>query len=127
MGEHFSHLPMGIYSIPEISSVGLSQKQAKADGRQVIVGVSRFNEVARGQISGIDEGLLKIVADEQGQEILGVQIIGEGATELIHIGQMAMLSKQSVDAFIDNVFNFPTLAEAYRIAALDVMGQRKSK
>jgi NAD(P) transhydrogenase len=89
-----------------------------------VVGRARFDEVARGQISGIQDGLLKLVADPTGHKLLGVHIVGEGATELIHVGQMALLAQSGVDAFVENIFNFPTLAEAYRVAALDVLERR---
>ena len=71
-------------------------------------------------------GLLKLVTDENGRQVLGVQIVGDGATELIHLGQMAMLASMTVDEIASSIFNFPTLAEAYRMAALDVMHQRSS-
>ena len=87
----------------------------------------RFNEIARGQISGIQAGLLKMVADPTGEYILGVQIIGEGATELIHIDQMALQHAAAVDSFVETIFNFPTLAETYRVAALDIVGQRQKR
>jgi len=81
--------------------------------------------VARGQIAGTNEGLLKIIADPAGEKLLGVQIVGEGATELIHLGQMALLAGTRVESFVENIFNFPTLAEAYRVAALDILEQRR--
>ena len=117
-------IPSGIYSIPELSSVGLSEKQAREKFDKIIVGKAQFDEVARGQISGIQDGMLKIVCDGDGKKILGVMIVGEGATELIHIGQMALISNADVDIFIDTIYNFPTLAEAYRVAAFDIIGQR---
>ncbi|KZZ57039.1 NAD(P)(+) transhydrogenase [Oleiphilus sp. HI0125] len=123
VGKMADLIPAGIYSIPEISGVGLTEQQARAKG-DVIVGVAKFEEISRGQISGIEDGLLKIICDAQGKKILGVQIVGEGATELVHIGQMAMLSDSPVDIFVENIFNYPTLAEAYRVAALSVLGQR---
>ena len=118
-------LPSGIYSIPELSAVGLSEKQARAEHNDIIVGRADFSEIARGQISGIQNGMLKIICDAQGEYVLGVQIVGEGATELIHIGQMAIVNKATVDIFVDCIFNFPTLAEAYRVAALEVIGARR--
>lgn len=124
LGEMHNMLPSGIYSIPELSSVGLSEKQARESHGDVIVGRARFEEIARGQISGNDNGMLKIVCDNNGKKVLGVMIVGEGATELIHIGQMALISQADVDIFVESIFNFPTLAEAYRVAALDVIGQR---
>lgn len=124
IGEMQQLIPSGIYSIPELSSVGMSEKQALDKYDSIIVGRADFEEIARGQISGIQDGMLKLVCDAQGQEVLGIMIIGEGATELIHIGQMALLAKATVETFIENIFNFPTLAEAYRVAALDVIEQR---
>ena len=118
-------IPSGIYGIPELSAVGLTEQQAKKEyGEDIITGKANFEEISRGQINGIRDGMLKIICDAQGEKILGVQIVGEGATELIHIGQMAMLSNANVDIFVESIFNFPTLAEAYRVAALAVIGQR---
>lgn len=120
-------LPAGIYSIPELSSVGMSERQARQEfGDAVVVGRAKFEEIARGQISGIQDGMLKLVCDGDGKKLLGAMIIGEGATELIHIAQMALLSEADVDMFVESIFNFPTLAEAYRVAALDVIEQRQS-
>lgn len=125
MGQMSQMIPTGIYGIPELSAVGLSEAQAiKAHG-SALVGKANFGEIARGHISGIQDGMLKIVCDPQGEKILGVMIVGEGATELIHIGQMALLASADVDIFVESVFNFPTLAEAYRVAALAVIGQRQ--
>lgn len=120
----FSLMPMGIYSVPEISSIGMNEKQAREAHDQIIIGKALFKEVARGQISGHQDGMLKLITCSKGKDILGAQIVGEGATELIHIAQMGIIAKMEVDAFVDNVFNFPTMAEAYRIAALDIMKQR---
>lgn len=124
LGEMQSLIPSGIYSIPELSSVGLSETQAREKYGDILVGRSNFEEIARGQISGIQDGMLKIVCDAKGEKVLGVMIVGEGATELIHIGQMALISDADVDIFVESIFNFPTLAEAYRVAALDIIGQR---
>jgi NAD(P) transhydrogenase len=117
-------IPIGIYTIPEIASVGLNEHEAHQRYGAVVVGRAPFAELARGQIGGITDGLLKLVADAQGQRLLGVQIIGEGATELIHVGEIGLLAGCNVDAFIDHIFNFPTLAEAYRVAALDIAKRR---
>lgn len=117
-------IPAGIYSIPELSSVGLTEKQAREKYDNVIVGTAQFSEVARGQISGNTEGMLKIVADSEGKKILGVMLVGEGSTEVVHIGHMAMLCDAEVDIFVESTFNFPTLAEAYRIAALEILALR---
>ena len=119
-------IPIGIYTIPEMASVGLGEEEAakRYPGARVLVGRGRFDEVARGQISGIQDGLLKLIADPAGDKLLGVHIVGEGATELIHVGQMALLAGAGVNAFVENIFNFPTLAEAYRVAALDIFEAR---
>jgi len=119
-------IPSGIYGIPELSAVGLTEQQANKEHGKITIGRANFEEISRGQINGIRDGMLKIICDENGEKILGVQIVGEGATELIHIGQMAMLSNANVDIFVESIFNFPTLAEAYRVAALTVIGQRAS-
>ncbi len=126
-GEMNSLIPSGIYSIPELSSVGLSEAQAVEQYGDVIIGRAPFEEIARGQISGFQDGMLKIVCAPDGRKVLGVMIIGEGATELIHIGQMALISQDDIDIFVESIFNFPTLAEAYRAAALDIIGQRAKK
>jgi NAD(P) transhydrogenase len=117
-------IPLAVYTIPEMSSVGWSEEEAIRRAGAVTVGRARFEEVARGQIAAIENGLLKIVADSQGRHIYGVQIVGEGAAELVHLGQMALMAGATVDIFIDNIYNFPTLAEAYRVAALDIAKQR---
>ena len=117
-------IPIGIYGIPELSSVGLSERAARQQYGDIIIGKAVFEEIARGQISGVQDGMLKIVCDGKGEKILGVMIVGEGATELVHIGQMALLAGANVDIFVESIFNFPTLAEAYRVAALSIIGQR---
>ncbi len=127
LGESSDQIPLGIYTLPEMSSIGLDEDMAIARYRGPIIGRARFSEVARGQISGISDGLLKMVADPAGERLLGVQIIGEGATELIHLGQLALQQGSTIDTFVDNIFNFPTLAEAYRVAALDILGQRRKR
>jgi NAD(P) transhydrogenase len=116
-------VPVGIYTVPEISSVGLTAEQAKKDGLTVTVGDSRMETSSRGLIAEHGPGLLRLVAEKGSRRLLGVHIIGETATELVHIGQMALIARATVDVFIDNVFNYPTLAEAYRLAALDVIAQ----
>lgn len=124
VGRMGSLIPSGIYGIPELSAVGLSEQQALQQHSSVVIGRANFEEIARGQISGIQDGMLKLICDAEGRKLLGVMIVGEGATELIHIGQMAILHDAEVDLFVESVFNFPTLAEAYRVAALSVIGQR---
>jgi NAD(P) transhydrogenase len=119
-----SRLPSGVYTIPEIGTVGLDEHEARRHFGGVIVGRARFEEIARGQINGCQRGLLKLVADPGGRRVVGVQIAGDSATELVHIGQLGLAADLDVDAYVDNVFNFPTMAEAYRIAAFDIVKQR---
>jgi NAD(P) transhydrogenase len=112
-------LPYGIYSIPEISMVGRTEEDLTRANIPVGVGIARYREIARGQIIGDEAGMLKLLFHRQTRELLGVHIIGEGATELIHVGQAVMAYRGKVDYFIDTVFNYPTLAECYKVAALD--------
>jgi len=116
--------PIGVYTIPEMAAVGLTEAQAIAQHGRALVGRARFDEVARGRISAVEDGILKLVADPKGERLLGVHVIGEGASELVHIGQMAMMGGLGIDMFIETIFNFPTLAEAYRVAAFDIVKQR---
>ena len=111
--------PYGIYAVPEISMVGLTEQECSAKGIAYEVGVSRFREIARGQIIGLREGMLKMLFSIETQKLLGVHIIGEGATELVHIGQAVIALGGTLDYFVQTVFNYPTLAEAYKVAALD--------
>jgi NAD(P) transhydrogenase len=111
--------PFGIYAVPEISIVGKTEQQLRDKGVAFETGVARFRETARGQIQGGNEGMLKLIFDLVTHRLLGVHIVGEGATELIHIGQAVMAHDGGLDYFINSVFNYPTLAEAYKTAALD--------
>ena len=113
-------LPYGIYTIPEISFVGRSEAELTSAGVPYEVGVARYREIARGQILGDDIGMLKLIFHAQSRKLLGVHIIGEGATEIVHIGQAVMAHAGGLEFFMDNAFNYPTLAEAYKVAALDV-------
>jgi len=116
----FSHLfPYGIYSIPEISMVGKTEQQLTEAGIPYEAGIAQYRELARAQLLGDDTGMLKLLIHQEDRSILGVHCIGSGATELIHIGQAVMAMGGKVDYFLDNVFNFPTLAEAYKVAALN--------
>lgn len=123
VGIDFKYLPIGIYAIPEMASVGLSEEQAKEEYGEIIVGRANIAEVARAQISGATTGLLKLVVAPDGQKILGVHIVCQGAADLIHAGELALLNGNSVNVFQENVLNFPTMSEAYRNAALDVFNQ----
>ena len=111
--------PYGIYSVPEISMVGLTEQQCREQGIAYEVGTARFREIARGQIMGLREGKLKMLVSLNDRKLLGVHIVGEGATELVHIGQAVIAHGGRLDYFIETVFNYPTLAEAYKVAALD--------
>ncbi|MFI5334553.1 MAG: Si-specific NAD(P)(+) transhydrogenase [Chlamydiales bacterium] len=125
---HFpSFFPIGIYTIPEISSCGYTEKQLKELGFHYEVGRAYYYEIARNQISGNDPGLFKILFHAETLEILGIHIIGRAATEVIHIGQVAMSFKARIDYFIDQVFNYPTYAEGYRIAALNGLNKLKHR
>jgi NAD(P) transhydrogenase len=119
-----SRLPSGVYTIPEIATVGLDEHGARRHFGGALVGRARFEEIARGHINGSQRGLLKLIADPGGRRVVGVQIAGDSATELVHIGQIGLAAELDVDAYVDNVFNFPTMAEAYRVAALDIVKQR---
>jgi NAD(P) transhydrogenase len=111
--------PYGIYAIPEISMVGKTEKQLTDAGIPYEAGVALYKELARGQLLGDMDGMLKLLIHQENHTILGVHAIGTGSTELIHIGQAVMAMNGKADFFINNVFNFPTLAEAYRVAALN--------
>lgn len=112
-------LPYGIYAIPEMSTVGDNEEKLTEQGVPYEIGIARFKEIARGHLVGDEEGLLKLIFHRESREILGVHIIGESATELIHIGQSVMALKGGLDYFLNAVFNYPTLAECYKVAALD--------
>lgn len=111
--------PYGIYSVPEISTVGLSEEEVRKAGTPYECGIARLRETSRGHIMGLNGGLLKMIVSIETRRILGIHIVGEGATELVHIGQAVLNLGGTLDYFIDNTFNYPTLAEAYKIAALD--------
>ncbi len=111
--------PYGIYSVPEISTVGMTEEEVREQSIPYECGVARFRETSRGHIMGLNAGLLKMIFAIESRALLGVHIVGEGATELVHIGQAVLNLKGTLDYFIENTFNYPTLAEAYKIAALD--------
>ncbi|MDA1256553.1 MAG: Si-specific NAD(P)(+) transhydrogenase [Chloroflexi bacterium] len=112
-------LPFGIYTIPEISIVGKTEAQLTLDCVPYEVGMARYSETARGQIVGDSTGRLKLLVHTETRDLLGVHIIGEGASELIHIGQAVIALRGRLDYLVNNVFNYPTLAECYKVAALD--------
>jgi len=112
-------LPYGIFSIPEIGMVGATEAQLRADKTPYEYGIARFSELERGKIIGDDCGLLKLLFHRSTLQLLGVHIIGEGATELVHIGQTVMAFQGGIEYLVNTVFNYPTLATAYKTAALD--------
>ncbi|MGA3072633.1 MAG: Si-specific NAD(P)(+) transhydrogenase [Bryobacteraceae bacterium] len=111
--------PYGIYTIPEISFIGKTEEQLTDEDVPYEVGVAYYREIARGQIRGDTTGRLKLIFNRETKEILGVHIIGEGASELLHIGQAVMILKGTIEYFVDTVFNYPTLAECYKAAAFN--------
>jgi NAD(P) transhydrogenase len=112
-------MPYGIYTIPEISMVGKTEQELTQEKVPYEIGVSKFEELAKGQMLGVDTGLLKILFHRKTRQLLGVHIFGERATEIIHIGQAVLAFGGSIDYFRDAVFNYPTMAEAYKVAGLD--------
>lgn len=112
-------LPYGIYAVPEISMVGWTEQKLTEEGIPFESGVASYKEIARGQLIGDELGMLKLLIHQETHAILGVHVLGTGATELIHIGQAAIAFKATAEYFVDTVFNYPTLAEAYKIAALN--------
>jgi len=118
-----SFYPYGIYTIPEISFIGKTEEQLTGEDVPYEVGMAYYREVARGQIRGDTTGRLKLIFHRDTRKVLGVHIIGEGASELVHIGQAVMTLDGTMDYFIDTVFNYPTLAECYKVAAFNGLGR----
>lgn len=118
-------IPYGIYTIPEISSVGAHEHQLAARGIKYVVGKARYSETARGKMMSDEFGFVKVIVHAETRRLAGVHVIGQGAAELIHIGQVAMAFGATVDFLVDNVFNYPTLAEAYKVAAYKAYNRLK--
>jgi NAD(P) transhydrogenase len=118
--------PIGIYTIPEISYVGKTEDQLTEDSVPFEVGISRYRELARGAILGDSYGMLKLLVHSETRQLLGVHVFGTGATELVHIGQTVMGCGGTVSYLVDAVFNYPTLAESYKVAALDAMNKMRA-
>ena len=112
-------IPYGIYTIPEISMVGRTEQELTQAKVPYEIGLSRFDELAKGQMLGVEAGLLKLLFDPKSRKLLGVHIFGERATEIVHIGQAVLAFGGTIDYFRDAVFNYPTMAEAYKVAGLD--------
>jgi NAD(P) transhydrogenase len=119
-------LPYGIYSIPEIATVGRTEEDLTRAGIAYETGVANYREIARGQILGDHSGMLKLLFQRETRALLGVHAIGTGATELIHIAQAVMALNGTADYFVDAVFNYPTLAECYRVAALNGLNKLRN-
>jgi len=117
--------PIGIYTIPEISFIGKTEDQLTEERIPFEVGVSRYRELARGQIIGDSYGVLKLLVSSEDRSLLGVHVFGTGATELVHIGQAVMGCGGTIDYLVDAVFNYPTLAESYKVAALDATNKMR--
>ncbi|HAF45371.1 MAG TPA: Si-specific NAD(P)(+) transhydrogenase [Gallionellaceae bacterium] len=121
------NLPMAVYTIPEISYVGKTEKEIQKENIPYIAGRAYFRDSARGQIIGDAQGMLKLLVDSRNEKLLGVHIVGEQASELVHIGQLVMNLHGTVRDLVSNVFNYPTLAECYKLAALDCTHQLELK
>ncbi|MFT3861551.1 Si-specific NAD(P)(+) transhydrogenase [Micropruina sp.] len=130
MGEQPGHItplqPIGIYTIPEISYVGKSEDELTGESVPYETGLSRYRELARGQIVGDSYGMLKLLVHSVDRTLLGVHVFGTGATDLVHIGQAVMGCGGTVDYLVDTVFNYPTLSEAYKVAALDATNKLRA-
>jgi len=114
-------VPMGIYTIPAIGAVGLTEEEARAGARDIVVGRAYYRDNARGRMLGDDQGLLKAVFDRRTRALLGVSVVGQDATELVHFGQLAIHSGHGMQHLIEMCFNYPTLSELYKAAAFDAM------
>lgn len=119
-------LPYGIYSIPEISMVGWTEEKLTAEGVPYEAGIAQYKEIARGQLLGDEIGMLKMLIHQESRTVLGVHIIGTGATELVHIGQAVIAHRGTVEYFVNTVFNYPTLAECYKVAALNGLNKLRN-
>ena len=118
-------VPYGIYTVPEISTVGRTEEELTEEGVPYEVGTAHYREIARGQILGDLDGMLKLIFHLETRQLLGAHIIGEGASELVHIGQAVMAFGGGVDYFLAAVFNYPTLAECYKTASLDASNRMR--
>jgi NAD(P) transhydrogenase len=121
-----SHFPIGIYAIPEISMVGAPEHELTAQRIPYETGVARYREIARGQILGDDSGMFKMLFHREDRRLLGIHCIGTGATELVHVGQAVLGLGGGLDYFMRTVFNYPTLAECYKVAALDASNKLRA-
>ncbi len=113
------YFPYGIYAVPEMSTVGMNEREVCERNIPYEIGIAQLRETSRGKVMGLQSGVMKMIFSTKSRRLLGVHIVGEGATELIHIGQAVLTLKGKIDYFLENAFNHPTLAEAYKVAALD--------
>jgi len=116
-------IPYGLYTIPEVSFVGMTEAEATASGRGFVIGRAKLEDSARGKIQGVRRGLLKLIVARDDRTLLGVHLVGDGAADLVHIGQAIMTAGGGVDTLIEMVFNHPTLSETYKYAAYDALGK----
>jgi NAD(P) transhydrogenase len=119
-------LPLAVYTIPEISMVGMTEEVARENGTDYLVGRAYYERNPRGLIIGDSAGMLKLLFSPADKRLLGVHLIGELASELIHIGSHVMAGQGTIDAFIDTVYNYPTLADSYKYAAYDGLGRLRA-
>ncbi len=119
--------PYGVYAVPELSSVGMSEADARDAGVPYECGLARFRETSRGHIMGLETGILKLICHRETRQLIGVHVVGEGASELVHIGQAVLNLGGTIDYFVENSFNYPTLAEGYKVAALDLWNRLQVK
>jgi NAD(P) transhydrogenase len=116
-------LPYGVYTIPEVSAVGIGEEDALVRGRPFVVGRGLYRENARGKIIGDKDGLVKLIFDKETRKLVGCHCLGDRASELVHIGQSVILLGGTIDTFITMVFNYPTLSECFKYAAYDALGK----
>jgi NAD(P) transhydrogenase len=116
-------IPTGIYAIPEVSMVGPTEEQLTEASVPYVAGIARWSEMARGLMSGDEDGLLKLLISTEDRRLLGVHVLGTGATDLVHIGQAVMGGEGTADFLVSAVFNYPTFAESYKVAALDAINR----
>ena len=119
-------VPTGVYAVPEIAMVGQTEEQLTDEAIPYVTGVARWSELARGLMSGDPDGMLKLLVDPESRSLLGVHVIGTGATDLVHIGQAVMGGGSTIDFLVTAVFNYPTFAESYKVAALDAANRIKA-
>jgi NAD(P) transhydrogenase len=119
-------VPTGVYAIPEIAMVGQTEEQLTDDAVPYVTGIARWRELARGLMTGDEDGLLKLLVSTENRCLLGVHVIGTGATDLVHIGQAVMGGTATIDFLVTAVFNYPTFAESYKVAALDASNRIKA-